>query len=247
VKVLVLGGCPAEEVAARSGLDAGTLEAWEGLFFDVRWARQGTPWVLEHVVAPEQRRDGRLAAMLKLAHAGGPAAARAVLLAESRVSVGQGVCLFDKRIALHLRCEHAMALPLETERAALFFVCRHAELLARERRLRLEERRLEQRCQEALGKQQRADARLALASRRYEEQAARRAERLARRSLKEEQRRLRQAEELVRATARAQARAERKRRGGSTPPARSWRGSAGTPAPRRRPPAVGASRSSPRR
>jgi hypothetical protein len=52
-----------------------------------RAARGATDWVLLNIIGPEQQRgDGHLAARLKFACAGGPAAAVAVLDAESRPS-----------------------------------------------------------------------------------------------------------------------------------------------------------------
>jgi hypothetical protein len=212
-KILVLGDCPESEVADLLELDQRVLTAWEALFFDVRDNRQASDQVLAQVIAPEQRGgNAHLAAMMKFAHAGGSVAARAILKAESRVKLQQGVTLFDKKILLNLKLDEAMSLSLDTERSRLFFVRHHAELLEKERRLHLQERKLELRCQEALQKEAQAEARLERARRHNEERTARQAEKQARQARKEEQQRLQRVEEQVRTTAWLQARSERKRR-----------------------------------
>lgn len=179
LKVLVLGDCPTQEIADRFGFMAEVVAAWESLFFDVRFARQATTWILDNVITPEQQRgNGDLAARMKFAHAGGPVAAKTLLDAEGRVALKQGVDLFNKKIQLHLKFDQAQQLSLETDRDKMFFIRRHGELLYREQRLRIEEQKLEQRCQKAFHKQKVAEARLELA--REREQA--RAERAAARS-----------------------------------------------------------------
>src|SRR6266852_5679075 len=121
LKILVLGGCSPAEIGERLELDTTVLATWENLFFDVRAARGATDWILVKVIRPEQERgDQRLASKLKFAYAGGPLAAAAILDADSRVSLRQGVALFDKRIHLHLKCDQAAEVPLDTDRKKLF-------------------------------------------------------------------------------------------------------------------------------
>jgi hypothetical protein len=209
LKVLVLGGCPPAEIGARLSLEAKVLATWEGLFFDVRSAREATDWIRGKVIEPEQKSDGQLAAQLKFASAGGTQAARAILDAEARLSLREGQTLFDRKVRLHLKFAEAAQVPLTTERDKLRFIKMHAELKYQEQRLRLAERRLAQRCQEALWKHQVAERRLELRRRGDEEQAERAAGREAERARK---RALRQAHQLQRqadSRARAEVRHER--------------------------------------
>lgn len=153
IKVMVLGDCPAEEIADQFGLDARILTNWEGLFFDVRSARRASSWILNAVIQSEQQKGkNHLASQMKFAHAGGPVAAKAILMAESRVAIKQGVDLFDKKICLHMKFDQAINLSVETDKAKMFLIKCHADLLHREQRLRMEQRKLAQRCQEALWK-----------------------------------------------------------------------------------------------
>src|SRR5262249_15358552 len=180
-------------------------------YFDVRAAREATGWVLAKVIQPEQQRDCHLAAKLKFASAGGAAAARAILDAESRLSLRQGETLFDKKIRLHLKFDEAAQGSLDTDRKQLFFIRRQAELMHREKRLRLAERRLEQKCQEALRVQQLAERRLELRAQRDEQRAAQAASRQAERTRKRAERQAFQFRLRADSLARDGARQERKR------------------------------------
>jgi len=172
LKILVVGDCPRAEIAAQLGLDVQTVATWEFLFYDVRPALAALSWVAREVIRPEELRgNASLAAKLKFASAG-PIAARAFIEAESRISLKRGVRLLDQKILLMVKSEEALQLPLTSERASLFFLKTHADLMSLEKRIRLAEKRLEFLNKDALRKQKLADLRLESAARRQEENAA---------------------------------------------------------------------------
>jgi hypothetical protein len=184
LKVLVLGGCPANEIAARYGLPEDVVTTWELLFFDIRPVAKATDWLLLNVIKPlQQQGECHLAAKLKFATAG-PVSARAIVDALERVSLRQGQSLFDQKIALMVKFQEAVEkVPIDSERAKLRFIQLHAQLMDREQRLRLAERRLEQRSQEALQKQQAAVVQQEQARRRRHEQQERTAQRAIQKEL----------------------------------------------------------------
>jgi hypothetical protein len=183
LKILVVGDCPVSEIAARTGISVSILEAWESIFFDVRAARDASDWVFRWVMVPLlQQGNGRLAAKLKFAYAGGPLAAKALLDAEARVPLKQGVRLFDQKLLLQVKFEEALQYPLNSNRDALNFIKMHADLMYQEKRLQLQERKLAQRSDEALAKQKLAERRLEVSAQRLAERAARRAHGEAERS-----------------------------------------------------------------
>lgn len=189
LKILVLGNCPATEIAERLQVDVEVVNAWEELHFDIRSARTAVDWVHLWVILPEcQCGNGRLAAKMKLAFAAGPVAARAVLDAETQAPLDQGKKLFDQKLKLCLKFEEAVQLPLNTDKDKFSIIRLHMELLDREQRLRLAERKLEQRCQEAVAKQRVAEARLELAREREERRSREAAQRAAERDRKREER-----------------------------------------------------------
>jgi hypothetical protein len=129
------------------------LEKWESLFFDVRQSREAVGWIQAHVIRPEQARgNGHLASRLKAAVAGGAVVARSILDLESRLPVTDGEKLFDRKLALHLKFDEAVALPLNTDREKMFFMKLYVDLQLRESRLDHAERQLERRCAEARAK-----------------------------------------------------------------------------------------------
>jgi hypothetical protein len=121
-------GAPEEVVAVRE-------EVW----FDIRPALQATDWTFALVILAEQARGSSdLAAKLNPAHAGGPAAAEAVLDLEGRAPLEGGTRLFDRQPKLFLKADDALDRALVTSRDSFQFVKLYAELRLAERRLELE-------------------------------------------------------------------------------------------------------------
>jgi len=193
LKVLVVGNLPRPEIAARLRLGEDVVTTWELLFYDVRSTLTSYDWLLKAVIRPEEiAGNGSLAAKLKFATAG-PVMARAVLDAESRVALQRGVSLFDQKICLMIRFQQALQLPFDSERAKLFFIKRHADLLYRERRLGLAERRVVAQSEQALRKEKIAQARQEIAARHEQERAAKKVERMQRKERQETAQQERQA------------------------------------------------------
>ena len=184
LKIAVLGGLDGPEIASRFSLESQLLDTWEKLFFDARGRRQHVGWVQAHIVIPAQRADGlELAARLKLVAAAGPVAARAVLDCDSRVPIEEGKRLFDRRLKLSLKFDAACSMPLDSDRDRLAFLRMHVEMMGREQNLRLQERKLEQRCRKALDQHELAKLRLEFAREREAKRAAARARREEERAL----------------------------------------------------------------
>jgi len=145
---------------------------------------------------------------MKAAVAGGPVVAQAVLDLESRVPVTAGEKLFDRKLALHLKFDEAVALPLRTDREKMFFIRRYVDLQMQENRLKIAERKLERRCDEARDKLELAKIRIEavqqLEAQRAAAHARRRHEHELEKAMKQEQR------EYLAAQQWAQLRAEQK-------------------------------------
>lgn len=183
LQISVLGELDFREIALRCAIEEPVLEMWERLYFAVRGQRTHTGWVQAEIICPAQR-EGKveLAARLKLVAAAGPVAARAILDCDSRVPLQEGERLFDRRLKLHLKFDAACDMPLVSGRDQMAFIRMHVEMKGQEQKLRLQERKLEQRCREALDKHELAKLRLEFAREREEKRAraqARRDEELA--------------------------------------------------------------------
>lgn len=166
MKILTLGACPRTEIAARLGVAEEIVATWEALFFDVRACREATDWILTWVIRPEHERgNAAMAARLKFA-CNGPVAARATLDAAARIHLAEGERRFAQKILLALKFDEAMQAILDSDRNKLAFIKLYSDLLLREKCLRLEERKLEQRCQESLAHQHLMEKKLALSERR---------------------------------------------------------------------------------
>jgi hypothetical protein len=87
-------------------------------------------------------------------------------------------------VKLGLKFSIAMQIPLRTDRQKMFFIRNYNELLYAERRLEIAERRLAQRCQEAMNKHELAKIRREAAQERAERKAAADARRTEQRELK---------------------------------------------------------------
>jgi hypothetical protein len=232
LQIAVLGELDGSEIADRFGLDQETLETWERLFFAARGERSRTGWVHAHIICPALKAgNADLAARLKLVAAGGPVAARAVLDCDSRVPVDKGEQLFDQRLKMHVKFQAACDMPLTSSRDRLAFIRLHTNMMSREKRLQLEERKLEQRCQEASDKHELAKLRLEFARERERQRLAARAHRDEERALLAEGQK--HVEELRKEQRREQWEAERKAaivRAASSPLATlTWRDSPSTP------------------
>ncbi len=195
LKIAMLGGLDGAEMAERFALTEAILREWELAFFDVRSVpAEAVAWIHLQVVKPEKN-AGRedLAARLKLVASVGAVAARAVLDADSRLPPGVGERLFDERLRLNLKFLAAADMPIRSNREKMFFIKAHAAILAREERLRLAQRRLEEQCQRAREKHELAKLRLEMARERAEVQGIVRGQKERERILKEEaERRLRE-------------------------------------------------------
>ena len=125
------------------------------------------------VIHPVQDQgDTALAVKLKMALAGGPLVAQAALEAKTRLLARQGCTLLDLHIGLHLKCQQAMEMSLDSAPQRRLFIKLHADLLYRERQLHLQERQLVHRCQQALRKHELAQANLELRRQRAAARAA---------------------------------------------------------------------------
>lgn len=233
LQIAVLGELDRSEIAARFGLRQEVLETWESLFFAARGERGRIGWVHTHIICPALKAgNADLAARLKLVAAGGPVATRALLDCDSRVPVDQGERLFDQRLKMQVKFHAACDMPLNSSRDRLAFIRMHTELMSREKRLQLEEKKLEQRCKEAADKYELAKLRLEAAQDRQRH-------RLAVRARGDEERALiaqgqKQAEELRKKQRREQWKAKKKAaiaRAASSPlAALTWRDSRGASA-----------------
>ncbi|MBT6156429.1 MAG: hypothetical protein HOK71_12650 [Planctomycetaceae bacterium] len=199
-KVLVLGDCPLPEVAERLQIDEQVVEVWEKLFFDIREAREAIGWIFAHIIRAEQNSgNGSLAARFKLAHLGGPAGARALLDAESRVPLTAAEQLFDRSLKLHLRFDEAVTAPFCSGRDKFRFLNNSLKLKLAEQCLEVEKQKLAARCDDALRKHELAKLRLVAAADRRRGQVEERARKAQQRNqqqqeiaaAREEQRRLR--------------------------------------------------------
>jgi hypothetical protein len=207
-KILVIGGCPAEEIAARLKIDLAVLNVWERGFFDVRSSLAATDWIMTRVIFAELKQgNSELAARLKVAWSGGAVGARALLDAESRVLLRRGETLCDLRLCLHVKFQQAVEYPVRTEQEKLFFIKQHAELMDRQQRLRLAERRFQHQCEEALRKHALAEQRLAMRRQCQEEKATRAREREMERMQKHKERQPQERQHPDRLRTRAAARA----------------------------------------
>ena len=178
LKIAALGGLDGREISQRLRLEEQIVEAWEKIYFDVRGMREAVDWIHLQVIKPEQTAGhDDLAARLKFAVAVGPLGARAVLDLDSRAPLNAGQRLFDRRLKLHLKFDAAAGLSMQSNREKMFFLRTYIGLRGQENRLRLQEQRLQRRCQEALDKQESAKIRLELAHKRAERREAARTHR----------------------------------------------------------------------
>jgi hypothetical protein len=81
---------PVEQISTRTSIDVATIAAYEGLFYDFRWAYSATDYVLFRVACVDRLRDGTTtlrSTVLTLAYFGGPLVTEAMLDTLSRASL----------------------------------------------------------------------------------------------------------------------------------------------------------------
>jgi hypothetical protein len=150
LKLMVAADMSHDEMHARSDVEISILKTWESLFFDARGQRQATGWLAHNIIEPELKAGNpELASKLKVALMAGPIAVRGMLDMQSGVCLDEGDRLFQRRIKLNEKFDVAANLPIDSERAQLFFMKLHVSLMAAEKRQAFAEQKLAQRCAEA--------------------------------------------------------------------------------------------------
>ena len=167
LKLMILVDMSDDEMCDRSGIDLITSRTWESLYFDVRGQRQATCWLASHVINHERNTgDPWLASKMKLAIIAGPVAVRAMLDTAEGIQLDEADRLFQRKITLSGKLDVAVEMPFDSEENRLRFVKLHLDLMFAEKRIALAERRLAQRCAEALQRHELAKMRLVRAAER---------------------------------------------------------------------------------
>ena len=173
LKILVVGGCPRAAIAKRLSLDLSVLKTWERLFFHVRACRKSPGWINRWVIWPlSDAKKYELAAKMRAAYWGGPAAALAVLDAEQGISAKTAERLYQREQMLEIKAQAALDIPLRGPEDALRYLRLHTSYRLGQARLDLDNRRFAQRCQETAFRQTWAQQTLEIARRRDERRAA---------------------------------------------------------------------------
>jgi hypothetical protein len=150
LKLMALAGMSPAEMHARTGVEIAEIEAWEALFFDVRHQQQATCWLASHVVEQERSTgDPQFASQLKLALMAGAIAVRGLLDHADGRCLDEADRLFQRRLVLTAKFDTAVEMPIDSEKGRLAFIKFQLQLMEGERRQKLAERRLAQRCVEA--------------------------------------------------------------------------------------------------
>jgi hypothetical protein len=184
--VAALGDLPPAEIARRVGVEEAVVKIWESLFYDVRDCRGAISWLVTHVINREIAAGrGELAAKLKMVVAVGPVGAQAILDGGSRVPVTAGEHLFQRKLKLHLKYDQAMGMT-EGSDYHFRFVRLYTNLKMQEKRLKVEEAKLGERCNAALRKHELAQIRLEEALDRAKCRAAREARKAEELALRKE-------------------------------------------------------------
>jgi hypothetical protein len=147
LQILVLGDCPAPEIAERLGLEASVVLLVEALRFDVRPALDAMIWIAHLIsVEADRGRDG-FAADLRVAFFGGLHAARALLDAKTGLPVKPAERLAAATLLLHAKMLQVSELPVDEKRSV--------ELLRLLSEIRLEEQRIALEREKLVGRMQR--------------------------------------------------------------------------------------------
>ena len=208
LKIAVFGDMSPAEIVRRLGVDEGVLATWEALFYDARNSRNSLDWVRLRIIDPEIAAGNvDLAVKLKLVAGVGPLGAIAVLDADTRAPLSAGEQLFQRKLKLNLKFDRAMTM---TEGPAhhFRFIRLHMDLRMEENRLKILERKLAEKCRDALRKHDLAQLRLKVSLEREKRRTAKAERKADEIGLREEG--LRHARELGTARRSALALAERK-------------------------------------
>lgn len=148
IKIVVVSGMPQADVAATLGVEPALVALVEALFFDVRPALAALDWILLSVIRPLERAGNLdLAAKIKVAFSGGPAAAKA--LVDGAVRVPQDIAdrLQAQELLLHAKFQAALEYPLAAG-DTLEFLKLALDYEARRERVALQRAALAHRCEE---------------------------------------------------------------------------------------------------
>ena len=141
LKLSILGSLPRAEVAARFGAEQQVVDVAESLFFDISGFAQASGWMNCHVFVPEASFGSKeLAAKMKLAHYGGPVAARALLDGQEKLPLDEAQRIVDQELLLHAKLQAALEFDLDAQSAERFLkVFFEYDLHAQKARIRARE------------------------------------------------------------------------------------------------------------
>jgi hypothetical protein len=186
LKICVFGDLDSAEIARRVGVDAAVVATWEALFYDARKSRDAFGWVVAHIINPElDAGNVDLATKLRLVAAVGPLGAIAILDAGSRAPLTAGEQLFRRKLNLYLKYDRALAMT-EGPECHLRFVRHYCDLRMQENRLKILEKQVAEKCNEALRKHELAEIRAQVALEREKGRAAREARKAEELALRKE-------------------------------------------------------------
>lgn len=144
LKMMVLAGCPLEDICQRTGLDRITFEYWRRSFLDITEERTFGSWMYGHVIEPEiQAGNHRLAAKLQSAYGGGVQVVNAILRAEAGLPKDEAESKLFMEIEMVLRLREALMVPFESETKRMQQIRISLKWLARQDRLAVAKARYE--------------------------------------------------------------------------------------------------------
>jgi len=151
LKLMVVADLPYDEMHGRTDIEVEVMKAWESLYFDARNQRQAKSWLSHQVIDREvEVGNAELAAKLMLAIMTGPVTVRGMLDMQSGICLDEADRLFQRKLTLSTKFDVAANLPVDNDKSCMFFMKTHLGLMAAENRQTLAERKLAQRCTEAL-------------------------------------------------------------------------------------------------
>lgn len=162
--ILAIADTAKEEIARHLQVEPTLVAATEGLFFDIRLARQAPLWIRVNVVLRLAREgDVDLAGKVQTAYYGGAPIAKALCAAAIKVPKDEADRLVAQEMLLHAKFTAAVEFPLTSEQSVAF------QRLVLDYKLELQKLELRkaifaQRCQENLRRYELGRQRLALAA-----------------------------------------------------------------------------------
>ena len=167
MKIMTVAGMTPEQIAEHTAVPPAVVGVWRDIFFDLTDLRHSTSWLAAHVFEPE-RKQGRtaLAARLKLAAAAGPAAARAIITANTNTLIDEADRIIHQKLRLQMKMEEATDFPLVSEKSLVTFLTVVARMQVDMKRLDLASERLVQQCTAAVNRHELAKLRLELKTQR---------------------------------------------------------------------------------